>query len=309
MFSAPAEVINHPERYQKLLGSILVRKLDYLRRNCLNLPPKDKLTLYVRVTMHRGGRGPGNEIELSCEAAHFEFSWNGIILGENLRDAQFYELIGRWWCAQHRTGDLMLACDKRQGGGSALITVARQLASEQHQAALAVVDSDRHYEGDPAQEHRAVLAKWRYQTAEYPLLRWYVLDEVSEVENLLPRALLREAYGNKEFWTSGIREWRWFDFKKGVKILSSDTGSAYARFWREQLNSSLLQVRADSITLEGIGNNTLQRMLPRMESLLAAGAGKTTLLLDAVQLSVWERLGQEIFSICCCDRKLLSEEA
>lgn len=173
------------------------------------------------------------------------------LLGENLEDCDFFQLIGKALCKSH----IYLAFDPEPGGGDTLCTVLENAVLVKKRVTLAFVDSDQKYGrthaypnspgiGGTARKARNSSKKLR-DIKEAPPHELCQLD-VHEIENLIPVVILEKLLPELPSMKRGLDRIKqlqtfkdgepmlYYDYKEGFLHIKSNPARTY---WTEVLTA------------------------------------------------------------------------
>ena len=174
------------------------------------------------------------------DAQHKSFYEETHLVAENLLDIDFYEAVLQVYKnmtakrVHHRYYPIL-------GGGA---TTARVMESEiKHRKSfvICIVDSDKHYLGDSVGATAQTVKSYLDKKA-CPFAQYYVMQEVTEVENLIPMKVYAQYAADKKdpdllsrlsvLQKIGAHSWEllnYFDFKEGIThhMLQDASGRAH----------------------------------------------------------------------------------
>lgn len=169
------------------------------------------------------------DIVMSCDNIHrvpvpVAMSWhleNRVnLIAENLEDCEFYEAIASYYCAKHSIRGFRASLHHENGGGNTINSVLRECVAKDRSLSLCIVDSDKKWEPTKQYPNPPPLGDTYYKVKQesddlnhhqdYPKHCLYLLD-VHEVENLIPRSVLRKIQTNQQLP----------DMKAGLDILDA----------------------------------------------------------------------------------------
>ena len=243
------------------------------------------------------------------------------LLGENLKDCEFYELVGKNYCRRNEIHGISIMFHHEAGGGNTTADVLNKQIGKELTPTLCIVDSDKKYGqtsnctsvptiGETLRRVRKT--EGRLQSAEpafpfevYPL-------PVHEVENLLPQSVLLALTDKLPDIVDGMKTLRklcdvlggepvlYYDLKNGVPC--SVTGPRRA-YWEEV--SSLMptddgEPRPD-FCFPKVSDNS--HLMEWSNQYIESAVGAVDL--DGYLLPLWEQLGQKLLSWGCACTPLL----
>lgn len=251
----------------------------------------------------------------------FEFFEETHLLVENIEDAFFFKYLTDYFQRTQKTMSCSLCSYKLMGGGDTTSKVMEYEMDLQEHFVLAIVDSDKHYPGDPHLGETASKIKSCLSSNPFNCHLYY-MTKVCEIENLIPFDCIKNLSNfkthilvtdNKGF------DYSFFDMKDGVhyRYMFSDGGYNH---WSSQLShlvdsQELVTIDSDRRSMseevfrkrhkgkrlfDAFGTQILSQSLTQMrtEKKIYTDADLT-----ANQQYEWENIGRIITSWCCCYSK------
>lgn len=270
------------------------------------------LDVYAVITISKHNSRVGKELQINpFEEADFFLDAPTYLCTENQRDAQFYQIVCNYYLSHEKMSNMASNYKKWKGGGSDFGNALKDDNILLENFVFAIADSDKKYpDGKIGETAKSIkfLSHNRYN-ADY-----YILINVSEVENLIPIKMVKKY--NSNIADIEDTDLSYFDFKEGLKyqILYEKNCRAY---WIS--NFSRVDIDWEEI-LKLVKDKSLSEYfdIVRGKSSLISGCGKKLLdsLLDddgwknireedftQSQLSEWKEVGKKVFSWTCCSKK------
>ena len=271
---------------------------------------RQSVTFFAQVTFKESTQRRDNCIIINPKDNYsFEFYEETHFLVENLLDVEFYQHCLDYYKRNNKI-EMEYSYYPLLGGGSTITKVYQLEIDLKQHFCLAIVDSDKKCpkdsKGDTAKSLLAADKKEPFNS------KCYVMEEVMEIENLLPKSVVKE-YKNEinslQFNLS------FFDYKKGLckeKLLNSNLLS----YWQEQLNGKgydedleeikkdVTSLKKDEFTIkykdkkliEGFGENVLNHCLENYNNNLK-NIGNVDLTSE--QSKEWTKIGKLFFEWTC----------
>lgn len=311
-----------------LLGRIsLLKNLDESQRYLFaKLKSKLKSIMSIRdsvmIRCHISYRTTSS-IEDGCiylnpdEYENFNFFAETVLIGENLNDCKFFTHICDKYLCCHRLWGANYAFGKIPGGGGTTVDVYDNEIEQRQKFCLCIVDSDKKYPTDVIGA-TATDVKNLHNNKKPLLCDYYIMEHLSEVENLLPHDMVRRVCASKnnlhKFLSLDIA---FLDMKKG--IVKGVLQNIKAKEYYCDLMGDFKQI-VDDITNCFV--DVSQRVLTKSEKNEAVVSGFGSNLLkdvlalnwESVELSKieltssqnyeWEEIGKRIFSWTCAPKKM-----
>lgn len=140
----------------------------------------------------------GNVIVISAPITDFASSVRfapTALLGENLRDARIYALIAKRYAEVLDLKGIATYAEKLQGGGNTISDSFLEFCKQDARPCVCIVDSDRRIPGGPLGNTARQLQSIRPATSNH-LAVYHILNNVRELENMVPLRTLFDAQGN-----------------------------------------------------------------------------------------------------------------
>ena len=255
------------------------------------------------------------------------FEWNEEthLLAENLSDCKFFEHLVSFYKRKHNIR-FSTCWYPLQGGGDTIASVYDYEIELKQHLCLAVLDSDKKYPdcgvGDTAKKLKVCHHKKKPIHCMH-----YVMENVREVENLIPFSALRtldDLSSYQVFTELSDLDYSYFDMKKGLETYK--TNSEVKNYWSRLLvphkrlkecynqcfscattsipkpkSQDCLEVCGRKCIIEGFGSRILDKALNDLHSVLADVKSSD---LTPGQLAEWEAIGGIVFEWCCSPIKL-----
>lgn len=161
------------------------------------------------------------------------------ILTENQLDCDFFEIMAKSYAKSNKISSISFEYKSIPGGGSTAGEVL-QKEIDQNLFCVAIADSDKH---NPYGNYGATYQSIHNVITINNDVNWvidYVMDNVCEIENLIPRSLLED----KDIRTTSAKEvkkitkndYSFYDIKLGVHIKKCDIGNLNCEYTIEDYN-------------------------------------------------------------------------
>lgn len=276
---------------------------------------KELLTDSVLISNNPSLTLPNNVILINpLDCQHFEVYQETHIITENLTDSQFFEYIIRFYLKENNINQISHNFYPLMGGGATAANVLKAEVKLSHHFVVAIADSDKHYPSDDFGP--TYLSMKKVMDEESPkYAKLYVMDSVSEIENLIPHKFLRnhsEYTENHEdiFDTDSA----FYDIKKGYNIQSL-WNDDIANYWRSifpgkdfekrdnhkrqfpvkrDYDSEAKLLRNNKVIEYCWGNRILENTIEQM-NLDEISSNDLTVF----QYKEWKQIGQLLFSWSC----------
>ena len=159
------------------------------------------------------------------------------LICENLNDANFYEYIQMYYrhqCISKLDKRSHCCLFKRNGGGSTIDKVIEKESNLGQHLFFVVADSDykyclidksgkkeQKYKGAKGETANKILTVMKKVKKKHPFANYHIMDEVREIENLIPSKVLAKAHPQndelaKRFICS--KDYSYFDVKTGLSV-------------------------------------------------------------------------------------------
>ena len=220
---------NNKELITKLSQVMTSVNVEKLRRNekiSYLLPSiKAAVSVYCLVTYIDNNQGDPRAIVINpSRYIKFEPYLETILVTENILDSKFFKYIARFYARQQLLKGIQMRYEVKPGGGSTTSDVVREEVEKARRFCLVIVDSDKKYPeeskvGDTAQKIIEVMENYPCQTCKL-----YVFEKVMEVENLIPKRIVKEYASEKSSCNILEKDFSFYDMKVGIclKGLYSD---------------------------------------------------------------------------------------
>lgn len=253
------------------------------------------------------------------------------LLVENLLDVDFYCYVVEYYQSNNAIESCSICYYALHGGGNTIKDVyKREIELKQH-FCFAIVDSDKKYpDGEYGQTSKELQS---IHDTEKPFnCRYYRMENVSEIENLIPISIV-ELYGNNSHNSIFKPEhnlpsnfFSYFDMKKDFVGCNMKSENMYKYYLRLLDFDNILKIKLEecesclSNKNYSVDKNT--KAICSNYKIIIAGFGSNLLFnvlndenckagLDAVrecdltndQREEWNKIGRIIFEWCCCAEK------
>lgn len=153
----------------------------------------------------------------------FEVGVETHVIGENISDVTMFDILFDYYASSHRLKDVSRCFYPLMGGGDTTCKVYENECEYQHHFCLVITDSDFKL---PCEEGKELENLEKESTAskvmdvhksyKSPVCDFYHMRYVSEIENLIPKAIYKE-YGSNHLQTIVLdHDYSFFDMKKGL---------------------------------------------------------------------------------------------
>lgn len=231
----------------ELILVISFKKTDRIKRSSWY---RDQRLLIVNPSM-------GNNLELDEETR---------LITEHINDGKIFGAIYMRYIKSKSVKGLTIKYFNRNGGGSSVKSVYNQEKELRTHLCLTIVDSDKKYPdgkiGSTASELEASIDQnWQYS-------KHYVMKHVSEVENLIPRQLIKEkSKPHPRLKALAHSDICFFDMKLGLIAKYLKNNDCYT-YWTSNgvvlpSYEHILNLRDDQQIIPGVGSNLLSKFLLR----------------------------------------------
>ena len=296
---------------------------DQIRKNHVTLNNvKQKLVITACVTFQDTTRRVNNVIFINpLKTSSFEFLEETHLLTENLEDSNFFlEFVIPYYQRKEKILKSKVCAYRLMGGGDTTAKVmAYEIENEQH-FILSVTDSDYTYQGDAHLGNTASKVKSCLKKNPFNA-DLYIMEQVREVENLIPYACLKNnPHQKNHFLFKGNHSCNlsFFDMKEGLYIKKLFQHNVYL-YWANNLSNfnlgskfclinrkkNLSQTKfenyfRDILLIPGFGSNILEDSISQLPKCLPIITDED---LSPSQQHDWYNIGRIIFSWCCCTSK------
>lgn len=320
----------------KLIGKGYFSALDYFNQKRIEFGQILRhLSVKVFITYEDASYLPNNSIRIiPHQVPNFEPWVETHVLTENLIDSSFYIHLAYYYFQTEvlggRKGSSALGYKfyPLMGGG---VTIEKVLQGEivrgQH-FCLALADSDKKYKGDIKVGDTAQKMIDLMNNVKPFNCSLYVMEQVREIENLLPRKIV-EKFGDKTGFM-GIFDLdpSFYDMKVGLSLTELYHQTVY-EYWRNMFNDPTLfqerdrikqqfpekkkydeKVKGKAPVKKGFGSNLLLKVIGNPDIDEELKRFKPKMVQDLFRVSPddltpeqqeeWKNIGQLMFSWTCC---------
>lgn len=179
---------------------------------------KEKVLVYAVITYNENTQKNERMVVINPSTeGSFEPNLETLLLTENLMDAVFFRYLVKFFQREKNIGACNISFEPLHGGGNTTADVLYQKVEERKRFCLALTDSDRKL---PEAEYGQTAKRLLHVIKTYQPFNCdvYVMDQVMEVENLIPRHVVFEyASGNgcKDVFACDPS---FFDMKNGLTM-------------------------------------------------------------------------------------------
>lgn len=241
------------------------------------------------------------------------------LITENLLDAEFYKYLCFYFQRKNILADCNVVYFSVDGGGSTIGEVYQYEINLQNHFCLAIVDGDKIYPRDVIKPSSTAGKLKKIHTDNCDKQPFYcshyILEDVSEIENLIPFKLLESYFIKKGFWDFKKEFLPFYDLKYGLTYMKLFDENA-TRYWKHFFDDKIFKFRDSAKSCygnqkkycetirgcepikPGLGEKLLKNILgtkSNQDVLNRISEGD----LCEEQKKVWEELGQLIFSWTC----------
>lgn len=157
------------------------------------------------------------------------------VITENVSDSLFFKYLAKFFMREHAIRYCNMCFSPIMGGGDTAADVLRHEIEDRRFLCLVITDSDRKYphskEGQTAMKIRKVMEC--YNPFHCGL---YVMDQVMEVENLIPFKVVEKAASNRGFPLIFEKDASFYDMKYGLTLNCLYDDEVF-RYWSRQFYS------------------------------------------------------------------------
>ena len=263
--------------------------------------------------------------------SQFEYNEECHLLTENIMDSEFFAYITKAYQKNSRvdSGLFRIKFFPVQGGGSTIKDVFVYECKLCEHFCLCIMDSDKKWPncteyGQTAKEFIKYIEERNISDDELSKCRYYIMQNVCEIENLIPMSVLKHfcSVQTKWFLMNHMNIIQWLDLKNGFEYKLLYYDEAYTE-WKKVLPNEIPWQQIDNIKLNV---TDIQEFKDRLKSanfplLFTPWGGK---LMDKIlhpdskhcgkynlyetalgsllpgQKTEWLTIGSLIFSWCCC---------
>lgn len=230
---------NNPETVRALTSIMGRSYVDFLRqseRMYYQLAQiKALVSNYAVITFEKQGADSKAILINPIIERRFEAYNETHVITENILDSLFFKYIVKFFLREHAIRGCNMCFFPVMGGGDTTADVLRHEIEEGRFLCLVITDSDRKY---PHSEYGQTAKKIRKVMECYNPFHCglYVMDQVMEVENLIPFKVVEKAASNKGFSLIFEKDASFYDMKCGLTLnwLYDDE---VCRYWSQQLYS------------------------------------------------------------------------
>lgn len=235
------------------------------------------------------------------------------LITENLIDAKFYDSVVLYYKKKHNIKTANVSYIPIMGGGGSIASVICAINCKRQGVWLCIADSDKNYPDDTFGGTASQLLS-EYMNLREPWGKCYVMQEVKEIENLIPITLLAKRKKVRgDFFNKDLS---FYDVKIGLRYSILYDDNTY-NYWknifpnaqstkRNQIkkrskdkNDYLKEVDKDNLITTCFGSHILSDVLDR--DYYALNDVKESDLTCA-QRAEWDAIGEVIFTWTCSDK-------
>lgn len=216
-------LLNDKALTQKLvnvIGSSFVKKLKRANEKFYAIQSiKPLLSIYCIVTYSDNNKKDDRAIVYNpIKMQHFEPFLRTKLITENLSDAVFFNYIAHFYLRKKLLTGVKIRFEAAPGGGSTTCDVVKHEILEERRFCLVIVDSDKKHPnqlkyGDTARKIVDVIGQYPSDVCLH-----YVMENVMEVENLIPHRIVKKYASEKSDSAVLDRDASFYDMKKGLTL-------------------------------------------------------------------------------------------
>ena len=234
-----------------------------------------------------------------------ELSEETHLLTENLNDGKFFKpLVIRHLKRKCKLGNFNVSYLNRNGGGATTADVYADEIKKANHFCLVITDSDKKHPDDTMGKTAESIKDKRPST--YHFAAEYFMEEVMEVENLIPRSFLPHSHN----WQKELikKDLSYYDIKLGLS-LNTLAIDKYYNYWLTILGNQHLQhtlrdyqirlIKEDPKTqiVKGWGEGILKNFLDKNDNIDNLEQTKDNQLTES-QIYEWDAIGQKVIDWC-----------
>ena len=228
---------NNPETVRALTSLMGRSHIDFLRqseRMHYQLAQiKNLVSNYVVITFEKQKDDSKAILINPIIERRFEAYNETHVITENIQDSIFFKYLVKFFLREHAIRYCNICFFPVMGGGDTTADVLRHEIEDRRFLCLVIADSDRKY---PHSKYGQTALKIKEIIENYNPFHCdlYIMDQVMEVENLIPFGVVEKAASNKGFSQIFEKDASFYDMKCGLTLnwLYDDEVS---RYWSQQL--------------------------------------------------------------------------
>lgn len=214
-----------------------VQRLRAAENKAYLLPTiKDAISSYCVVTYSNNSVSDSKAIIINpAQMGNFEPYLETRMITENLLDSLFFRFVAKYYCRSIHLDGIRFNFDPIPGGGSTTYEAVRSELNNKRRFILVIVDSDKKY---PTQiiEKGSTADKILEVKNSFPscLCEIYIMQNVMEVENLIPKKIVSENAANKSDINMLDKDFSYYDMKCGLTLKGLYKDEVF-HYWSEIL--------------------------------------------------------------------------
>lgn len=262
-----------------------------------------------------------------------ELTGKTLIVTENIEDIGLYKIIGQYYIRRKRLGNVRIDFEERNGGGSTIATVVKEIISESMRMFICILDSDKKYadQQSPGDTMKKVIETVEDKMTNY---NYDILPlEIHEVENLIPISVLEMVVTKKCLNEEALKFMKrlikndssscspvfFFDLKKGIpanKIVKDKNADAqekkrfaknqlYRIYWEKYIceyGILIDQCECSGAIIPGVCDNILKYSIEYCRDYLMQTFEETQI--DLYMEKIWMEIGERIYCWGCVGNRL-----
>lgn len=239
-----------------------------------------------------------------------------VLIGENLNDCKVFRHISDKYLCCHKLWGANCIFFEMNGGGATTVDVYENQINNCTNFCLCIIDSDKKFPSDEI-GGTAVEVKNKHTEIQPPHCDYYIMEDVSEVENLLPHEMVKKVTVINSNLLYLLRlDIAFLDMKKGIVkgVLQNTLAKDY---YCDLLSGHQQELDEINACYDDVSQRNLNKQ--EKKECIVPGFG-TNLLKDVLGLSwdeidwkklkltdsqvyEWEEIGKRVFSWTCAPKK------
>lgn len=239
-----------------------------------------------------------------------------VLIGENLNDCKVFRHISDKYLCCHKLWGANCIFFEMNGGGATTVDVYENQINNCTNFCLCIIDSDKKFPSDEI-GGTAVEVKNKHTEIQPPHCDYYIMEDVSEVENLLPHEMVKKVTAINSNLLYLLRlDIAFLDMKKGIVkgVLQNTLAKDY---YCDLLSGHQQELDEINACYDDVSQRNLNKQ--EKKECIVPGFG-TNLLKDVLGLSwdeidwkklkltdsqvyEWEEIGKRVFSWTCAPKK------
>ena len=239
-----------------------------------------------------------------------------VLIGENLNDCKVFRHISDKYLCCHKLWGANCIFFEMNGGGATTVDVYENQINNCTNFCLCIIDSDKKFPSDEI-GGTAVEVKNRHTEIQPPHCDYYIMEDVSEVENLLPHEMVKKVTAINSNLLYLLRlDIAFLDMKKGIVkgVLQNTLAKDY---YCDLLSGHQQELDEINACYDDVSQRNLNKQ--EKKECIVPGFG-TNLLKDVLGLSwdeidwkklkltdsqvyEWEEIGKRVFSWTCAPKR------